>query len=331
MRQRILMTILLMAAALEARAQSCFFAFPSLSTCSGSNCSILINVQPGGTVRVLPDSKYGNQLGINFGAQSVFRLGDNGRINFGNSGGIEAVMVQGSPFPACTSFNGGFQSNYVVEMGGGGWLDFSGNNRIELKANNVFALGGVSKIDGRLDIQSDGAVGIIVSGDATLPNVDLDAQNGITLSGQGDIQIGNLTNQGAPADNQGININANGDVTIGIVEGTGDFSVMAGGNISIGEIRNADSIALMIAPPATGIIRIGGTQTTDSQVLCAPTDDCSGFELAGGGSGGGGVNDCNTVSSDPSVSNDCGGGATGPGFTLLCLWALFRRRPILRR
>ncbi|HEX5056729.1 MAG TPA: hypothetical protein VFX02_09550 [Gammaproteobacteria bacterium] len=258
---------------------------------------------------------------IKFGEQSIFDLGDNGRLNFGTSGGTQAVTIDDSGTLFCTSFPAG-NNPYTVDMTAGGWLFFSGNNRFDLNTHNIFSLGGFSKIDGRLDIQSDGTVGVGSVGEMALPNVDIDAAKGITISAKGDVQIGYLQNQGTPASNQGIIINADGDVTIDTVDSNDDFSVTAGGDISIGEIRNADSISLAISPPGAGVIRIAGKQTTDNPVICAATDDCNGF-TPDGNSGG---DSCNTVNSDPNAPNNCGGGAADPGFLLLCAAALFGRR-----
>jgi hypothetical protein len=313
----------------EAHAQSCPFAFPDLSVCSASDCYVLINVRPNGTAQVLPDNQYGTELGINFGTQSIFQLGDNNaRISFGNNGGNETVLAGSLMTPVCRHITSGLHV-YTVDMTNGGWLDFSGNNRIELNANSILKLAGGSKINGRLDIQSEGAVGILATDEIAMPNMDIEAEQGITLSGQGNIQIGNLQNQGTSSQNQGIIISADGDVQIGIVDSNDDFSVMAGGDISIEEIRNAGSISLTINPPATGVIRIGGQQTTDNPVMCSPPDDCNGFELDGGGSGGG--DGCNTVNPDPNVPNNCGGGTTGPEFAFLLIPVFYRRYRISSR
>jgi hypothetical protein len=306
----------------EAWAATCpTLIFPSLSTCPSTNCNILFDVRPSGTARLLKDNKYGNQLLIKFGQQSIFELGNSGRLNFGNTGGLQAVAIDASGTLSCTPFSAG-NYPYTVNITPGGWLLFSSNNRFDLNAHNVFSLGGFSEIDGRLDIQSEGTVNIGSSGEMALPNVDVDAANGITISGKGNVQLGNLQNQGASADNQGIIIYADGDVTIDTVDSNDDFSVTAGGNISIGEIRNADSISLVINPPNAGVIRIAGKQTTDNPVICASTDDCNGFVPDGGSDG----DSCNTVNSDPNVPNNCGGGAAGPGFLLLCAVTLLRRR-----
>ncbi|HEY3487447.1 MAG TPA: hypothetical protein VGL10_05225 [Gammaproteobacteria bacterium] len=324
--QRKLIFFMLLLGVADARAQLCPSSLFGVSLCSGGACNILIDVRPSGVVRVLPDSRYGTGMNINFGTDSVFQLGDNGRINFGNSGGMQAVAVPNTALATCTAFSSGLQL-YAVNMNSGGWLDFSGNNQIALKANNIFALGGGSKIDGRLDIQSDGTVSIgsPSGGDMTMPNVDINAKLGITLSGQGDIRIGNLTNQGTPpGSNQGINIVSEGDVTLGTVDSNDDFSVTADGNITIGAIKNADSIALVINPPHTGVIKIGNQQTTDNPVMCASAEDCSNFQVTGDGSSE--VNDCNTVNSDPEAANNCGGGTPGAEFILLCFAVCCRRR-----
>jgi hypothetical protein len=315
MRLKILLVVLLLpVAVVDARAQLCLYTFPGSSVCSATDCSVLISIQPSGVVRIRPDNRYGSELGINFGERGLFDLGDNGRINFGNSGGFQAVLNENS-IPVCTFFGSGKRS-YTVEMGGGGWLDFTGNNEMEFKLNNGFALGPGSRIDGRMDIQSDNSVGIVTAGgDIAMPNVDIEAVNGISLNIQGDMEIGDLRTEGTSA-NSGIDITVSGAVETGMVNTNGDFSVMAGGDISIETIGNADSIALTISPPGAGVITIGGQQTTDNPVICAPPDDCNDFQPDNGG--GGSVNDCNTVSADPNVSR--------PGFILLLCMATFCRR-----
>jgi hypothetical protein len=380
MRLRILLIAIIPVFNASAQAQICAFTFPNLSACSGSDCRIVFDVRPRGVARVLPGGQYGDQLGINFGERSIFQLGDNGRMSFGHSGGVQALRIGQTSLMACQFYSSGLRA-YTVDMTNSGWLDFSGNNRIELNPNNVFVLGTGSKIDGRLDLQSEGTVSIgVTPGSMTMPNLDIDAANGIMLSGQGDIQTGNLRNQGTSSANQGINISAEGkvvvgavataddftvtaggDITVGdidaaegielrgkgdirvgnlrnqapsssadnrgvnmltegavivgIVDVNNDFAVTAGGDITITQIKNADSISLAITPPAAGVIKIGGRRTTDNPVICAPTDNCNGFELADDGGSSG--DDCNTVNSDPGAANNCGGGATGPGFCLL--------------
>jgi hypothetical protein len=166
---------------------------------------------------------------------------------------------------------------------------------------------------------------MISNSEMVMPNVEIDARKGISLSAQGDIQMGNIQNQGTSADNQGISITSGGSVSIGIVDSNDDFAVTAGGDISIGEIRNADSISLTVTPPTAGIIKIGGNQTTMSPVICAPTDNCNGFELDGSGSGGDG---CNTVNSDPDAPNNCGGGVASPDLVSFLLFVLLWRRRV---
>jgi hypothetical protein len=326
MRLKILLIVLLLPVAVfDARAQLCLLTFPGSSVCTGSNCTILIDIRPEGVARLLRDNRYGANLAINFGEHGVFDLGDNGKINFGNSGGFEAVLDENST-PVCQSFSSGLRL-YSVEMGAGGWLIFSGNNRMEFKESNGFALGNGSKIEGRLDIDSQGTVGIFATGgDTAMPNVDIEAENGISLTVDGNLQIGDLRNEGTTSANAGILINADGDVETGMVNTNDDLSVTAGGDINIETIGNADSISLTISPPGAGVITIGGRQTTDNPVFCGPPDDCSDFELDNGGGSGGG--DCNTVSSDPNVDrpdNCAGGGATGPEFVLLCMLAFYRK------
>jgi hypothetical protein len=325
MRLKILLIVLLFSVTvLDAQAQLCLLTFPGSSVCTGSNCTILIDIRPEGVARLLRDTRYGSNLAINFGGNGVFDLGDNGKINFGISGGFEAVLDENSA-PVCQTFTSGLRS-YSVQMGAGGWLVFSGNNRMEFKQSNGFALGNGSKIEGRLDIDSPGAVGIFATGgDTAMPNVDIDAENGISLTVDGDLEIGDLRNEGTTSANSGILINADGDVETGMVNTNDDFSVTAGGDINIETIGNAGSISLTISPPTAGVITIGGRQTTDNPVFCGPPDDCNDFEIDNGG--GSGSIDCYTPSSDPNVDrpDDCpGGGATGPGFVLLCMLALYR-------
>jgi hypothetical protein len=320
-----LLFCILIAPMSEARAAACTSpVFSDPSVCTGNNCSVSINFDPAGVVRVLADARYGTNQRISFGERSVLMLGAGGSINFGVAGGTQAVVIDQNGTLDCTPFlSGTYSSSSVDDMTGGGWLVFSHNNHIDFKALGSFGLAALSKIDGRLDIQSVGKVGLTTNDDAALPNVDIDAAEGITLHAQGDVQIGTLQNQGTSPDNQGIHINAAGDVTIGVVDSNDDFAVLAGGNINIGEIKNADSISLTINPPNAGVIRIAGKQTTDNPVICASTDDCNGFVPEGGGSDG---DSCNTVNSDPNAPNNCGGGAAGPGFLLLCAVTLLRRR-----
>jgi hypothetical protein len=321
----LLLACMLIAPMSEAATCGTSIIFPSLSVCSGSGCNVSITVRPSGVVHVLRDNRYGLDQTIKFGERSVFDLGTGGRINFGTGGGIQAVVIDEDGTLDCTPFFPG-TIPYTVDMTPGGWLDFSHNNSIQLKASSVFVLGAFSVVDGRLDIQSDGTIGISSLGEMAMPNVDIGAPDGVTLDARGDIQIGNLQNQnqGTAAGNQGVHINTTGDVTIDTVDSNGDFAIVAGGNINIGEIKNADSISLTINPPNAGVIKIAGKQTTDNPVICAATDDCNGF-VPDGGSGGDG---CNTVNSDPNAPNNCGGGAAGPGFLLLCAAALLARRRI---
>jgi hypothetical protein len=321
------MLVLLLPAVVPVRAQ-CGFVFPSLQACPEENCNILIDVRPRGVARVLRDNEYGTRLGIDFGAESVFDLGDNGRLSFGNTGGIQALRT--GPFTVnCLPFPSGLIP-YEVDLAQGGSLYFSGNNRFELNPNNIFTLSAGSKIDGRLDIESQGAMSMISTGGITMPNLDISAPDGITIFGQGDIQIGDLENRNESSENnnRGINISADGDVEIGIVDGNGELSVIAGGDINIEEIENMESISLTISPPEAGIITIGGRQAIDNPVMCAPPDDCNGFEPDEGSNGGGGEDECEPVNEDGSANECAGGGTTGIEFVLLCMAALFGKRRI---
>jgi hypothetical protein len=327
MRLKTILTFLLLTAfSSGAGAESCpVFIFPGADVCSSADCSVTFSAQPSGVARVLRDNAYGTQLGINFGVRSILRLGDNGRINFGSTGGTQAIRTNEEGDLDCTAFTPGPRL-YTVDMAGGGWLQFTTNNWFDLNTNGLLALAAGSKIDGRLDIKSQGTVGVSAIGDMVMPNADISAKEGITLHGTGDIQIGDLQNEGDPADpasNVGINISARGDIKIGSVDSTGDFNVMADGDITIGEIGTAESISLMIRPPTTGIITIDGRQSTDGSVMCSPPDDCNGFALDGAG----GEEDCEPLNPDGSVS-DCaggGGGPAGPDYALVLVLACYRK------
>ncbi len=331
MRLKILIVFLLSIATLEARADACTYTFPILTVCTGSAaCVVAISADPSGVGKVLRDNVYGTRLGIYFGERSMFDLGDDGRLNFGNEGGFLSLVTDADGNTSCTPYLPGLGLiPFPVDMTPGGSLLFSHNNRFLLNSGNFISLAAGSKIDGRLDIQSEGAVNVAATGDMAMPNLAVDAEKGITVHGQGDIQIGNLTNQGSSSGNQGIHIVGEGDVEIGGVDSESDFEVIADGDITVEEITNADSISLTIRPPNTGVITIGGRKTTVSPVMCSPPDNCDGFELEGGGSGG---DSCNTVNSDPNAANNCpGGGATGPGFAWLLLLAFYRRYRLLFR
>jgi hypothetical protein len=333
MRIKLLLVFLLLATSpVRAQVNPCIIAFPSLSACEGANCRVLIDLDPGGEARILSDNRYGRQLAVNFGPESVFDLGDNGRINFGISGGFEGIFSTGTAFPVCTFFGSGSRA-YSVDLATGGRLLFTGNNRMDFKVDNHFVLGGGSKIDGRLVINGAGTVSILsADADLTMPNLDISAAEGINVMvGQGDVQLGGLLSEGTdPSGNSGILITSGGDVEIDNVDSASDFTVIAEGDITIGAIGNAESISLTINPPATGaigVITINGQVTTDNPVICGPPDDCSDFQVDDGG-GGSGSTDCNTVSSDPNVDrpdNCAGGGAIGPGFVLLCMLVLYRK------
>jgi hypothetical protein len=321
--------LLLAAAPVRAQVNPCIFTFPSLNACEGGNCRVVIHLDPGGVARILPDNRYGRGLALNFGPESVFDLGDNGRINFGISGGFQAILTSGTTFPACTTAFTSGSRPYTVDLTTGGWLLFTGNNRMEFKTDNHFVLGNGSKIDGRLDIEGTGTVSILSSdGDLTMPNLDISAEEEINVQvGQGDVQLGGLRSEGTDPANSGILISAGGDVEIDNVDSAKDFTVIAEGDITIGTIENAETISLTIDPSSNGVIKINGKVTTDNPLICGPPDDCSDFQVDGGG-GGSGSTDCNTVSSDPNVDrpeNCAGGGATGPGFVLLCVAVLYRR------
>jgi hypothetical protein len=331
MRIKLVMVFFLLLATASVRAQlnPCLITFPALNTCEGTNCRVLIDLGSGGEARILPDNRFGRQLALNFGPESVLDLGQNGRINFGISGGHEALLSAGSPFPACTFFTSGSRP-YTVDLTSGGWLLFSGNNRMDFKLENHFVLGSGSKIDGRLVIQGADTVSILsADADLTMPNLDVTAEEGINvLAGQGDVQLGGLRSEGTdPSGNSGILISSGGDVEIDNVDSASDFTVVAEGDITIGTIGNAESISLTIDSSSDGVIKINGMITTDNPVICAPPDDCNDFQLDGGGGGSGGT-DCNTVSSDPNTDrpdNCAGGGVIGPGFVLLCMLVLYRK------
>lgn len=321
---------------LPLRAQICpLFGFPDLSVCSGDDCSVLVNMTPSGVVRVLPDNDYGGQLGINFGPNSVFNLGDFGRMNFGSTGGLEAVYPNAVPLVVCRFIPSGL-APYIVEMAFGGWFDLSSSNRMEFEENNVLVLASGSKIDGRLDIQTEGTVGLVSpSGDVTVPNVDISADQGITVSVKGGIQLGNLDNSGSDnssgggsssgstgsstsssggsssgsstsssgssgsssggSGNSGIIINAGGDVVTGNVDTAGDLRIATTGDITLAAIGRANTISLLIDSPQGGTITIGDSKISGTD---GPVSvECSAFE------------DCNNF--DPG-SNQSGGQANDP-------------------
>lgn len=234
--RKLLCAFVLSCCSLPLQAQLCpLFSFPDLSVCNGDDCSILINLAPSGVVRVLPDNEYGDQLGINFGPNSVFNLGDFGRMNFGNTGGLEAVYPNDSPLVLCRTIPSGL-APYIVEMAFGGWFDLSQNNRMEFNENNVLVLGSGSKIDGRLDIQTEGSVGLVSSsGDVTIPNVDISAEQGINVSVQGSIELGNLDNSSTDdGSSSGGNGSSGGNSTSSSSGGTSSGSSSSGGGSSGG-------------------------------------------------------------------------------------------------
>jgi hypothetical protein len=150
-------------------------------------------------------------------------------MNFGNTGGLEAVHPNGSPLVVCRTIPSGLAA-YMVEMAGGGWFDLSANNRMEFGENNVLVLASGSKIDGRLDIQTEGSVGLVSpSGDVTLPNVDISADQGITVSAKGGIQLGNLDNSGGSGGGS-----AGGGSTSSSGGSSGGSSTSSGGGSSSG-------------------------------------------------------------------------------------------------
>lgn len=220
---------------LPLRAQICpLFGFPDLSVCSGDDCSVLVNMTPSGVVRVLPDSDYGGQLGINFGPNSVFNLGDFGRMNFGSTGGLEAVYPNAVPLVVCRFIPSGL-APYMVEMAFGGWFDLSSSNRMEFEENNVLVLASGSKIDGRLDIQTEGSVGLVSpSGDVTIPNVDISAEQGITISVKGGIQLGNLDNGGGDSSSGGNSASSGGGSSGGSTSSSGGSTTSSSGGSSGG-------------------------------------------------------------------------------------------------
>ncbi len=335
MRIKFVFVFILFATVVPVRADTCgSFVFPNPGICSVDNCRMLINVNPRGIVRLLPDNRFGpgGQLGINFGEESVFQLGDdNPRLHIGSNGGIEATRTgPGTPLNCRPLLAGLFP--YAVDMGSGGWLRFSTNNRFQLNPNNFFVLGAGSKINGRLDIESQSTVSLTSTGEMAVPNVDISAPDGIRLSAQGDVLIGDLQNQDMATDNPGvlphnlgIEIIAEGNVETGIVDGNGEFTITASGDINIERIENADSISLTVSPPEAGVITIGGRQTTDNPVVCAPTDDCNGFEVDDDPNNGNGEETCEPVNEDGSANECAGGGAADPVFVLLCAVLFYRR------
>lgn len=329
------------------------FIFPNLNVCSGDQCSILISMTPTGVARVLPDDEYGDQLGINFGLNSVFNLGDSGRMDFGNSGGFESVNQPNSPLALCEPVPAGLMPN-IVEMAFGGWFDLSENNRMEFEANNVLVLGGGSKIDGRLDIETEGSVGLVSSsGDVTIPNVDISAEQGINISVDGGIELGNLDNSSDDSDgsgsssgggasggssggasssssggggngNTGININAGGDVVIGDVASNSELRIATtSGNITLNAIDRANSISLLVDSPEGGTIKIGDAEISGTDgpvsVQCSASEDCNDFSPASDEPGSGANDPCHPDNLDPDQPNACGGGGGGSDFPFLLL------------
>src|SRR5688572_10883226 len=119
MKLKILLVALLLSGMFEARAQICAFTPPSPSICEESDCIITFSVRPHGDAVVLRDSRYGTQLGINFGEDSVLHLGVNGRMSFGIDGGTEATRADASGTLACRSVLPGLFV-YTVNMAPGG-------------------------------------------------------------------------------------------------------------------------------------------------------------------------------------------------------------------
>lgn len=354
---------------LPLQAQVCpLFSFPDLSVCSGDDCSVLVNMTPSGVVRVLPDNDYGGQLGINFGPNSVFNLGDFGRMNFGSTGGLEAVYPNAVPLVVCRFIPSGL-APYVVEMAFGGWFDLSSGNRMEFEENNVLVLASGSKIDGRLDIQTEGSVGLVSpSGDVTIPNVDISADQGITVSVKGGIQLGNLDNSGSDnssgggssggstsssggsstsssgsstssgggTGNSGIIINAGGDVVAGNVDTAGDLRIATTGNITLAAIGQADTISLLIDSPQGGTITIGDSEISGTDgpvsVECSAFEDCNDFDPDSNQPGGQANDPCSPANLDPNQPNACGGGSSGfPLLWLLLSGVLLRGLLMSRR
>jgi hypothetical protein len=332
MKKRYTAVVLLLVVTQPLAAAPCLFTFPSLATCAGTNCSVVFSFVPEADVRVLSDQQHGQGQAINFGAQSALDLGDNGRINFGSTGGTEAVIPNGSLFANCQIFPAGFNS-YTVEMSNGGWLDFSGNNRMEFNANSILILGSGSKVDGRLDIQSEGSVGLLsTAGNVTMPNIDIAAEQGISVSGSANITLGNLQNTDGTGSNLGISIHAGGDVVLGDIATDDEIEILTTGDITIDAIDAADSISLLINSPNGGTIRVGDSELSDNNgpvsVICSASEDCNDFQLDDGGGSGGSGDPCAPENIDPNKPNACGGGG-GSGDTILIgllLWAVWRQR-----
>ena len=138
----------------------CGFNFLRPSVCEGSQCNVLINMTPAGEARVVEDTKSATtNLAINFAANSILELGDNGRMDFGDAGGVQATYDTTGTIAACVSQQPGLRP-YSVNISTGGWFELSANNRILFGENNVFTLSDGSVIEGRLIIESEGNVSI---------------------------------------------------------------------------------------------------------------------------------------------------------------------------
>jgi hypothetical protein len=308
----------------------CGFNFLHPAVCTGAQCNVLISMTPTGEARVVQDSQSGTSLAINFAANSIFELGDNGRMDFGGSGGVQATYGNAGTIAVCVNQQPGLKP-YAVNISTGGWFELSTGNRMLFGENNVFALAGGSVIEGRLIVESPGNIGISSqTGDMSLGNVAISAGDGITVSGQGGVAIGELD-----AGNQGVNITAEGPVEVATLSSDGPIAVTATGDITIDTIGRAQSIDLLINSTTGGTITIGDNQVSADSgpviVSCTESQQCDSYEIDNGGDNGNGQSgspdDCNAPDRDPNAPNACvAGGAISPWWLMLLLLLLLRRR-----
>lgn len=331
------LTLLLLVVPQGANAQAfCGFEFLGPPVCRGEDCNVSINLRPTGVARILEDG--GDGPAIVFAPNSIFDLGEQGRMNFGNAGGVQATFGSAGIIPSCVNKSPGLEF-YTVNVTTGGWFELTAGNRMEFGENNIVNLAEGSGVEGRLILETEGTVGIASkSGDVAMGNVDITAGEGITVSAEGGVTLGELG--GGP---DGITITAQGPVNVASAGSDGPVSVTAAGDITVGDISRAQTIDLLITSADGGAITVGdntvSAETGPFGVSCTAQDDCDDYDVTagggtgtgtGGGDGGSSDDSCNSQDRDPDVPNACvAGGAISPGWLLLALFVFWRRLSVL--